>query len=32
MMEAIKIGASEFVTKPFDKEGIGKVIDTVLSE
>ena len=32
MMEAIKNGASEFVTKPFDKEEIGKVIDRVLSE
>ena len=32
MMEAIKNGASEFVTKPFDKEEIGKVITRVLSE
>ena len=32
MMEAIKNGASEFVTKPFDKEEIGKVIERVLSE
>ena len=32
MMEAIKNGASEFVTKPFDKDEIGKVIARVLSE
>lgn len=32
MMEAIKNGASEFVTKPFDKEEIGKVVTRVLSE
>lgn len=30
MMEAIKNGASEFVTKPFDKEEIKKALDTVL--
>lgn len=27
MVEAIKSGASEFVTKPFDKENILKIID-----
>lgn len=30
MMDAIKNGASEFVTKPFDKEEIKKALDKVL--
>ena len=30
MMDAIKNGASEFVTKPFDKEEIKKALDIVL--
>lgn len=32
MMEAIKSGASEFVTKPFDKDEIKKAVDEVLSK
>lgn len=32
MMNAIKNGASEFVTKPFDKDEIKKAIDDVLSK
>lgn len=32
MMDAIKNGASEFVTKPFDKEEIKKAVTEVLSK
>lgn len=32
MMEAIKNGASEFLTKPFDKESIKKVMEKLQNE
>ena len=32
MMEAVKLGAAEFITKPFDKESILKTVDKVLGK